>query len=141
MIELSLQPINGEEMPTLDQLKAFLTSMGVPLAPDFVLQAILDEAAAVEQCLIGAGYSDSKILLIMLYLMGLMSIPGSSKYISSQTAPSGASQSFRYTNETDAFNNVRGLLYNLDKSGCTDGLIPVIGTSAGLWVSTGGKCC
>lgn len=101
----------------------------------------MEEAETVEACLIGAGYSSSKILMIMTYLIALMAIPGSSKFISSQTAPSGASQSFRYTNETDAFNNVRSLLRLYDKSGCTDGLVPVIGASAGLWVSTGGKCC
>lgn len=127
-------------MPSLQQLKDFLTAMGVPLPPDFVLSALLEEAGTVEACLIGAGYTDSKILLIMLYLVGLMAIPGSSKYISSQTSPSGASQSFRYTNETDSFANVRALLRNLDKSGCTDSLVPVIGAIAGLWVSTGGKC-
>lgn len=128
-------------MPSLQEIKDFLTAQGTPLPPDFILIAIMEEAATVEACLIGAGYGPAKIMLIMTYLIALMSIPGSSKYISSQTAPSGASQSFRYTSETDAFSNVRSLLRLYDKSGCTDSLVPEIGNAAGLWVSNGGKCC
>lgn len=128
-------------MPTLAQLKEFLTAMGVPLAPDFVLEALLEVDPDVQACLEAQGLSASKILLVYLYLFALQALPASYKYISSQTAPSGASQSFRYTNETDAFRNVRSLLYGLDKNGCTWGLIPETGNAAGLWVSTGGKCC
>jgi hypothetical protein len=128
-------------MPTLAQLKEFLTAMGVPLAPDFVLEALLEVDPDVQACLEAQGLSPAKILLVYLYLFTLLALPASYRYISSQTAPSGASQSFRYTNEADAFRNVRSLLYGLDKTGCTWGLIPETGNTAGLWVSTGGKCC
>ena len=128
-------------MPTLAQLKEFLTAMGIPLAPDFVLEALLEVDPDVQACLEAQGLSPAKILLVYLYLFALISIPSAYRYISSQTAPSGASQSFRYTNETDAFRGVRALLYGLDKNGCTWGLIPETGNAAGLWVSTGGKCC
>lgn len=128
-------------MPTLDQLKQYLTSIGVPLPPDFVLQAWLDTVETIQPCLDGAGYSDSAQLMIYLYLLSLYAISNGDKYISSQSAPSGASQSFRYNSMIDRYRSTRSLLQALDTSGCTDSLVPAEpGASAGLWVSTGGCC-
>ena len=127
-------------MPSLSELKEFLTAMGVPLPPDFVLEALLEVDPGVQECLAAHGLSPAKILLVNLYVLGLQAIPGSTKFISSQSAPSGASQSFRYTSEADAFKNVRALLRNYDKWGCTDGLIPSIGNQAALFVSKGCGC-
>jgi len=129
-------------MPTLDELKQYLTSIGVPLPPDFILQAWLDTVAIIQPCLDGAGYPASTQLLIYLYTLSLYGIVAGDKYISSQTAPSGASQSFRYNNLQDKYRGMLNSLRMLDTSGCTDSIIPAEpGASAGLWVSTGGKCC
>jgi hypothetical protein len=129
-------------MPTLDQLKQYLTSIGVPLPPDFILQAWLDTVAVIQPCLDGAGYPAPAQLLIYLYALGLFGFVNGDKYISSQTAPSGASQSFRYKSFADGYRSLRAMLGALDASGCTDSVIPPEpGASAGLWVSTGGKCC
>lgn len=128
-------------MPTLDELKAFFVSQGIPLPPDFVLEAFLAIAESVEPC-ISANYPPAIQTLIYLYLMGLYGFTGADKQISSQTAPSGASQSFRYKSFTDGYRALRSLLSAVDTHGCTAGVIPAEpGASAGLWVSTGGKCC
>lgn len=128
-------------MPTLDQLKEYLTSIGVPLPPDFILQAWLDTVAVIQPCLEGAGYSESTQLLIYLYTLSLYGIVAGDKYISSQTAPSGASQSFRYNNLLDKYRGMLNSLSMLDTSGCTNSVIPAIpGPAGGLWVSTGGCC-
>lgn len=127
--------------PTLDQLKEYLTSIGIPLPPDFILQAWLDTVAVIQSCLDGAGYPESTQLLIYLYLLSLFGISNGDKYISSQTAPSGASQSFRYNNMIDRYRSTLALLNGLDTSGCTDDLVPAEpGAKAGLWVSKGGCC-
>lgn len=129
-------------MPTLDQLKEFLSSMGIPLPPDFILQAWLDTVAIIQPCLDGSGYPASTQLLIYLYALSLFAVSSMDKYVSSQTAPSGASQSFRYKSLTDGYRSINAMLKALDTSGCTSGVIPAEpGASAGLWVSTGGKCC
>lgn len=129
-------------MPTIEQLKEFLTSMGIPLPPDFILQAWLDTVAVIQPCLDGAGYPASTQLLIYLYALSLFAVSSMDKYVSSQSAPSGASQSFRYKSLTDGYRSINSMLKALDTSGCTDSVIPAEpGASAGLWVSTGGKCC
>ena len=127
--------------PTLEQLKEYLTYIGAPLPPDFILQAWLDTVAVIQPCLDGAGYSDAVQLQIYLYLLGLFGIVNGDKYISSQTAPSGASQSFRYRDFADKYRGTLSALQLLDTSGCTDSLVPAEpGPSAGLWVSKGGCC-
>lgn len=128
-------------MPSLDQLKEFLVSMGVPLPPDFVLQALLDAIAPIQACLVGAGHSAGNILLINLYLLSLMVLSTADRYISSQTAPSGASQSYKYQDLINRYRSLKAMLDLLDTSGCTDSLAPAEpGPSAGLWVSKGGCC-
>lgn len=129
-------------MPTIDQIKQYYIASGIPVPPDFIIQAWLDTVAVIQPCLDGAGYPASTQLLIYLYALGMTGFVSGDKYISSQSAPSGASQSFRYKSFTDGYRSLRSLLNALDTSGCTDSVIPPeSGASAGLWVSTGGKCC
>lgn len=128
-------------MPSLAELKEYLLSIGVPLPPDFMLQAWLDTVAAIQPCLDGAGYPAATQLLIYMYALGLFGYVNADRQISSQTAPSGASQSFRYGSFADRYRSLRALLGTLDISGCTDSIIPPEpGASAGLWVSKGGSC-
>lgn len=128
-------------MPTLEELKAYLASIGVPLPPDFILGAWLDTVGVIQPCLDGAGYPASTQLLIYMYALGLFGYVNADRQISSQAAPSGASQSFRYGSFTDRYRSLRALLDTLDTSGCTASVVPPEpGASAGLWVSKGGCC-
>ncbi|EOW0751330.1 hypothetical protein ACHOYD_10190 [Enterobacter hormaechei] len=81
-------------MVTLEQAKEYLESQGITI-PDFVLQALVDQANSIQECL-DAYYPASTSLLIQLYLLALMGLGQGDKYISSQTGPNGASRSFRY---------------------------------------------
>jgi hypothetical protein len=127
---------------TIEQLTEYLISLGIPVPPTWLMQAWLDTVAVIQPCLDGAGYPASTQMLIYLYALGLFGFVNGDKFISSQSAPSGASQSFRYKSFTDGYRSLKSMLNALDTSGCTDSVIPAEpGASAGLWVSTGGKCC
>lgn len=129
-------------MPTIEQIKQYYIASGIPVPPDFIIQAFIDTVATIQPCLDGAGYPASTKLLIYLYALGLFGFTSGDRYISSQSAPSGASQSFRYKSFTDGYRSLKAMLNALDTSGCTASVIPPEpGASAGLWVSTGGKCC
>lgn len=126
-------------MPTIEQLTEYFQSLGIPVPPQFILQAWLDTVAVIQPCLDGAGYTASTQLLIYLYLLGLFGLSNGDKYVSSESAPSGASRSYRYQSLIDRYRSTLALLNGLDTSGCTSGLIPAEpGPKAGLWVSTGG---
>ena len=129
-------------MVTLEQAKEYLESQGITI-PDFVLQALVDQANSIQECL-DAHYPPATALLIQSYLLGLMALGQGDKYISSQTGPNGASRSFRYLSFADRWKASLGLLRGLDKYGCATSLIPPDPTNtafAGIWIARGGCMC
>ncbi|HIB8767071.1 TPA: DUF7370 family protein [Serratia marcescens] len=129
-------------MVNKEKAKEYLESQGITL-PDFVLDALVDQVNSIQECL-DANYPASTALLIQLYLLGLMGLGQGDKYISSQTAPSGASRSFRYQSFSDRWKGALNLLRGLDKKGCATGLIPPDPTNkafAGVWIGKGGCMC
>ncbi|MFK3762462.1 DUF7370 family protein [Serratia ureilytica] len=129
-------------MVTKEKAKEYLESQGITL-PDFVLDALVEQVNSIQECL-DANYPTSTALLIQLYLLGLMGLGQGDKYISSQTAPSGASRSFRYQSFSDRWKGALNLLRGLDKKGCATGLIPPDPTNkafAGVWIGKGGCMC
>ena len=109
-------------MITPNEAKEYLNTVGVSL-PDFLLAALIEQVNTIDDCL-SAHYSEATALLIQCYLIGLMALGQGDRYVSSQTAPSGASQSFRYQSFSDRWSGLLSLLKGLDKHGCTVNLIP-----------------
>ncbi|HGM6837250.1 TPA: hypothetical protein ACKP7D_000980 [Serratia marcescens] len=129
-------------MVTKEKAKEYLESQGITL-PDFLLDALVEQVNSIQECL-DANYPASTALLIQLYLLGLMGLGQGDKYISSQTAPSGASRSFRYQSFSDRWKGALNLLRGLDKKGCATDLIPPDPTNkafAGVWIGKGGCMC
>lgn len=130
-------------MITVEQAKEYLASVGVTL-PDFILEAFVDQANSINECL-AANYPPSTQLLIQMYLLGLMGLGAGDQYISSQTAPSGASRSFRYQSLSDRWASLSNSLRLYDTEGCTDGLVPEDPTAdvafGGMWTARGGGMC
>lgn len=129
-------------MITTEQAKEYLSSVGITL-PDFILVALVEQANSIEDCL-SANYTPATALLIQMYLLGLMALGQGDRYISSQSAPSGASRSFRYQSFADRWSGSLALLRGLDKFGCATALIPPDPNQkafAGIWIGKGGCFC
>ncbi|WP_024551897.1 DUF7370 family protein [Franconibacter helveticus 513] len=130
-------------MVTIEEATEYLSSVGIEL-PNFVLQALVDQANSIQGCL-DAHYPASTALLIQVYLLALMGLGQGDKYISSQTAPNGASRSFRFQSFSDRWKGALSLLRGLDKHGCATALIPADPTAApafaGIWIAKGGCMC
>lgn len=109
-------------MPTIDELRTYLLTLGLT-PPDFMLQAWLDAVGDMQACL-DEHYPASMAKLIALYALGLYGVATGDKYVSSHTAPSGASQSFRYNNLADRWKMQMSLLNQFDKYGCAGPFIP-----------------
>lgn len=138
----SSEGLSEARMITTEQAKEYLESVGITL-PDFILQALLEQAGSIQECL-DAHYPPATALLIQSYLLGLMALGQGDKYISSQTGPNGASRSFRYLSFADRWKASLGLLRGLDKYGCATSLIPPDPTNtafAGIWIGKGGCMC
>lgn len=130
-------------MITTEQAKEYLKSVGITL-PDFILEALVEQANSIQECL-DAHYSPATALLIQSYLLGMMALGQGDKYVSSHTAPSGASESFRYQSFSDRWKGSLNLLRGLDKYGCATALIPADPTAApafaGIWIGKGSCMC
>lgn len=123
-------------MITLAQAKQYLDGVGITI-PDFMLEALLEQANSVQECL-ELHYTPATATLIQAYLLALFALGQGDKYISSQTAPSGASRSFRYANFGDRWKASVSLLSKADPFGCTSHLVPAdptVTASGGMWIS------
>ncbi len=139
----SSEGLSEARMITTDQAKEYLKSVGITL-PDFILEALVEQANSIQDCL-DAHYSPATALLIQSYLLGMMALGQGDKYVSSHTAPSGASESFRFQSFSDRWKGSLNLLRGLDKYGCANSLIPADPTAtpafAGIWIGKGGCMC
>lgn len=124
-------------MITTEQAKSYLASKGVDI-PDFVIEVLVDEVNSIDQCLV-ENYGEGRAKLVQLYLITLLGLAQSVRYIASQSAPSGASRSFRYEDFNMRWNGTLSLIHGIDKEGCSNHLIPdnpSVEAYAGLWVAS-----
>lgn len=120
---------------TPEDVQAFLAELGYTI-PSALLTPILCRVNSIIDCLDGAGYDDCTQTLIMMYAAALMSASSGARKIKSQSAPSGASRSFEYGD--DSITWLRNSLLSLDIAGCT-GVLPIsAGPSVGFFDVVGG---
>lgn len=118
-----------------------LAWMGIPAPPDFLIDRLLAQVAQIDECMEKNNYPLNDQALIRLYLASMIANAGSDKQVSSHSAASGASQSFRFKSVTERYRYLSGLLNALDPAGCAVGLIPPSPDKpifGGLYVSAGG---
>jgi len=117
------------------EVKSLLTELGYTI-PDALLTPILCSVGKIDACLDGAGYDDCTKTLIKLYAAALMSASSGARRIKSQGAPSGASRSFDYGEDSTIW--LRQSLSDLDTAGCTASLPISAGASVGFFMVAGG---
>ena len=124
---------------TLDEAKEALAGMGIE-PPELVIIGWLALFEVVQDCL-DEHYDESVQALLLYYLIGLYGLTTGVRYISSQTAPSGASQSFRYGNIKEVWRSNLSSLRLLDSHGCLTNLIPSDPTKGGGFLGVGKGGC
>lgn len=126
-------------MLAIEQAQELLNNSGVE-APVFVVEGWLSLIESIESCL-DVHYKPEIAALILGYLIQLYGLSYGFRYVKSQSAPSGTSESFDFPPVGDRYRGVLGLLKLIDKKGCATGLIPPDPDQKGtgfLYVSTGG---
>lgn len=107
--------------PTTDELIAALASRGVSFS---LIEAtgILCLLDSITECLeLNYPGDECRQSAILLYAAILLSTSTSGRYITSQSAPSGASQSFAYG--TKPWSTLYNQMRMLDPAGCTGDLV------------------
>lgn len=123
---------------TESEAQAYLAQLGITI-PSAMLTALIAQVDGLDSCL--ADYPAETQTLIKSYLLGLLSISAGGRRVSSQGAPSGASQSYSYGTITEQMRQLKASLRILDTKNCTKGLIPAEpGANAAMFVTKGRKC-
>lgn len=126
-------------MLTTTQIKQALTARGISI-PDFEIDSILCLTGSMNECL-EANYTDECVKnSIMLWSAILIGSSIGVRYVKSQGAPSGASQSFDYGSKP--WLSLYNQLNSLDKAGCSSSIVepPTSAGSAFFAVITGSRC-
>lgn len=125
---------------TTTDAAAYLSQLGLSL-PEPILAALVAKVESVNACMDANGYSASDQELIRYYLLGLLAISSAGRRVSSQSAPSGASQSYNYADAQIEMRKLKAALALIDTNGCTADLIPSEpGPQAAMYVVTGRRC-
>jgi hypothetical protein len=110
--------------------------------PDDEIQILIEIVSEADACMDTAGVSDDRQRMLKIYAvrhMCFMQSGGGKGNVTSQSAPSGASQSFSSWKGVGVNASPYGnLLKQLDKSGCVVGLLENDGPQLAI-MSVGGK--
>ena len=108
---------------TIEEIQTELSGQQIVMS-DFVLTRLLAKVQAQEVCMRANNYSEDDIDLIYVYLLTMMGLFGADGRIRSQSAPSGASQSFQFGSLGERWKALSDVLRGLDPEGCIASLIP-----------------
>lgn len=125
---------------TTTEATAYLDQLGLSL-PTPILSALVAKVGSIDACMTEKGYSADDQELIRYYLTGLLAISSGGRRVKSQSAPSGASQSYSYGTLSEQMRQLKAALRLLDTEGCTTDLIPAEpGPTAAMYVVSGRSC-
>lgn len=102
--------------------------------PDFIVAAAVEKVEAAEPAMLDAGYSESDQVLVQSMAVALIAAAGAPRRINSQGAASGASRSFK--NSDDALTALRRSLAALDTAGTVSALVGPDPAGATLFLVT-----
>jgi len=127
-------------MITTEEATAYLRELGITM-PAPLLSLVVTKSQGIQDCLDANGVDETDQTLIYYYLVGLLAISGGGRRVKSQAAPSGASQSFEYSDIGDLYDQLLGSLDVVDRYGCATALVPAKpGGSTGFMVVKGTRC-
>lgn len=127
---------------TVEELTTYLEGQGVTLDP-LVATAIVELAnnPNLAECMEANGYSPAFQTLLALYLAYLLAIANFSRYITSQTAPNGASRSFSKATLAEMWSGTLSALRAFDPAHCLDEFLPEDPTVSKKYFTRIGVAC
>jgi hypothetical protein len=108
-------------MITTAQATQYLDQMLGVGAPAFLVAAAVETVEGAEPAMQAAGYTEAAMVGIQCMAVALIVAAGNPRRISSQAAASGASRSFKYSDED--LSRMRRSLMSLDTAGTVSALV------------------
>lgn len=110
-------------MFTVEEIQAELGQSGIKIS-DTMLRLLIGRIDKYQECFDRNGYDELSVFMIYVYLSSMAGLFGADGRIRSQSAPSGASQSFDLGTLGQRWKALSDLLKLYDPNGCVAGLIP-----------------
>lgn len=128
---------------TADQLNEYLAGQGIDALPSFVTAAIVELAndSNLAECFAANGYTDAAQTMLGLYLAYLLAMANYPRYITSQSAPNGASRSFSTPQMADMWAGTLSALRLFDPAGCMTDVLPADPTKPKRFSARVGVAC
>lgn len=127
---------------TAEPLNQFLAAQGVTLDP-LMVDAIVELAnnADLHACFEANGYTAAAQTVLCLYLAYLIALGSFSRFITSQSAPNGASRSFNQASLSDMWKGALSAIGPFDPAGCLADFLPQDPTVTKRFGSRVGVAC
>lgn len=111
---------------TADQLNEYLTAQGITALPSFVVDAIVElvNNPDLAECFAENGYTEAAQTMLALSLAYLLAMANYPRYITSQSAPNGASRSFSTPQLADMWRGTLSVIGAFDPANCLGDVIP-----------------
>lgn len=111
---------------TAEQLNQYLTAQGITALPAFVVDALVElvNNPALAECFAEHGYTEAAQAMLALSLAYLLAMANYPRYITSQTAPNGASRSFSTPQLADMWRGTLSVIRMFDPYGCLNDSLP-----------------
>ena len=108
-------------MISVEQAAQYLDeALGITL-PGFFVSAAVSRVSDIEDAMFDAGYTDEQVTMIQSMTVAILASAGAPRRLQSQGAPSGASRSFKHTD--NALSALRRSLKAADPKGTTLALV------------------
>ena len=121
---------------TQSECAAFIKKLGFEPLTDIEVEAFIETADSKDADFTGAGYTDTKIRLIKLYLVALQSINGVRQ--TSSVGLDVMSKSYKYGTLQETFDWLLGKITDADTAGVVTDILPSGAT--GAFMMTVGGC-
>lgn len=128
---------------TADQLNEYLNAQGITALPPFVVDAIVElvNNPDLAECFAANGYTDAAQAMLALSLAYLLAMANYPRYITSQSAPNGASRSFSTPQLADMWRGTLSVIGMFDPHGCLTDFLPADPTvTKRYWARIGVAC-
>lgn len=122
---------------TSAELAAFVKKLGFESLTDIESEAFIETANSKDASFDVAGYTDSKVRLIKLYLCAMMSINGVRQV--SSIGLDVMSKSYKYGTLEETYRWLESAIETADSDGVVSSLIPASGTGFGFMAVTTGQ--
>ena len=125
-------------MLVLSDVTEYFSQLGLSL-PDALMSCLISSVNDKQACLESAGLTTCQIKIAQLNALAILGLSQGARQVSSQSAPSGASQSYAYPTAQEQMRSLIASLRTLGAYACFENILPNAQAKGRLVVGIGAR--